>query len=176
VSTLVGLTACGDDGEAGGAEGSRPHVVVTTSILGDMVAEVVGDQAEVEVVMPLGTDPHEFQMSARQAQAVVEADLLVTNGAGFEEGMLDVIENAEASGTPVFAFADHVDLLAPTVQHEEEGPSADGDHDAESGEEHGDGADDPHIWTDPARMITRDLRRDHPVDPARRHARSGCGR
>jgi len=157
--TLAGLVACGDDGEAGGAPADRPHVVVTTSILGDMVSEVVGDQAEVEVVMPLGTDPHEFQTSARQVQAMVEADLLVINGAGFEEGMLDAIENAQESGTPWFAFADHVDLIAPTDQHheeeeEEEGPSADGDHAAEAGDEHQDGAADPHIWTDPTRMIT----------------------
>jgi zinc/manganese transport system substrate-binding protein len=124
--TLVGLVACGDAGDAGGAPADRPHVVVTTSILGDIVSEVVGDQAEVEVVMPLGTDPHEFQTSARQVQAMVEADLLVINGAGFEEGMLDAIENAEESGTPRFAFADHVDLIAG----------------------------DPHIWTDPTRMIT----------------------
>jgi len=153
-TTLVALVACGDDGEAGGAAQDRPQVVVTTSILGDMVSEVVGDQAEVEVVMPLGTDPHEFQTSARQVQAMVEADLLVINGAGFEEGMLDAIENAEESGTPWFAFADHVDLIAPTDQHdEEEGASAGGDH-GEAGDEHQDGGDDPHIWTDPTRMIT----------------------
>jgi zinc/manganese transport system substrate-binding protein len=49
---LVGLVACGDDGEPSGAPRDRPQVVVTTSILGDMVTEVVGDQAVVEVVMP----------------------------------------------------------------------------------------------------------------------------
>ena len=151
---LVGLVACGDDGEPSGAPRDRPQVVVTTSILGDMVTEVVGDQAVVEVVMPLGTDPHEFQTSARQVQDMVEADLLVINGAGFEEGMFDAIESAEASGTPVFAFADHVDLLAPTVHDEEEGPSAEGADGPELGEEHEDSAVDPHIWTDPARMIT----------------------
>jgi zinc/manganese transport system substrate-binding protein len=85
---------------------------------------------------------------------MVEADLLVINGAGFEEGMFDAIESAEESGTPVFAFADHVDLLAPTVHDEEEGPSAEGADGPESGEEHEDSAVDPHIWTDPARMIT----------------------
>jgi zinc/manganese transport system substrate-binding protein len=75
--------------------------------------------------------------------------------------MLDAIENAEESGTPRFAFADHVDLIAPTDQHdeeeeeeEEEGASADGGHGAEAGDEHQDGAGDPHIWTDPTRMIT----------------------
>lgn len=150
----VGLAACGDGGQAGGSGEDRPQVVVTTSILGDIVSEVVGAQAEVEVVMPLGTDPHEFQTSARQVEDMTEADLLVINGAGFEEGMLDVIETAAESGTPVFAFADHVDLLPWTGQHEEDGPPVDGDHGAASGEEYEDAGHDPHIWTDPARMIT----------------------
>ena len=154
MGALVGLAACGDGGQAGGSGDDRPQVVVTTSILGDIVSEVVGAQGEVEVVMPLGTDPHEFQTSARQVEAMTEAELLVINGAGFEEGMLDVIETAAESGTPVFAFADHVDLLPWTGQHEEDGPPVDGDHRAGSGEGYEDAGHDPHIWTDPARMIT----------------------
>lgn len=128
----------------------RPQIVVTTNILGDMVSETVGELADVEVIMPLGSDPHDFAPSARQAEAMSNADLLVSNGAGFEEGMLDVIANVEDSGTPVFTFADHVDLL-----------QFDGEHDHEAGTHEGGSApegdvaqvDDPHIFTDPSRMV-----------------------
>ena len=37
--------------------------------------------------MPIGADPHDFAPSTRQAEAMADADLLVVNGAGFEEGM-----------------------------------------------------------------------------------------
>ena len=71
---LVVLGACGEDSASGD---DRPTIVVTTNILGDIVSEVVGDAASVEVVMPVGTDPHEFAPSARQAEAIAGADLLV---------------------------------------------------------------------------------------------------
>ena len=112
--------ACGGGGSSAGAD-DRPHVVVTTSILGDIVRQVIGDQADVEVIMPVGADPHEFSPSTRQAEAMQDADLLVVNGAGLEQSMADLIEGAG----DVFTFADHVELR-----------TLDGDA-------------DPHLWNDP---------------------------
>lgn len=128
---ILGMAAgCsdGDSGAGGGSAGGLPQVVVTTTILGDVVRQVVGDQAEVSVVMPEGADPHEFAASARQAEAITDADLLVVNGAGFEQGIDDVLDAATDGGTPTFAFADHVSLRQL------------------------DGSDDPHLWMDPVAM------------------------
>ena len=36
----------------------KPSIVVTTNILGDVVANMVGDLFEVETIMPPGADPH----------------------------------------------------------------------------------------------------------------------
>lgn len=118
------LAACGTSG--GAADRDRPQIVVTTNILGQVVNEIVGDTADVEVVMPVGADPHDFAPGARQAEAMESADLLVVNGAGFEEGMADVIEQAAADGTTVFDAAAQLQLV-------------DGD---------------PHLWMDPTRMDT----------------------
>jgi zinc/manganese transport system substrate-binding protein len=142
-----------------------PTIVVTTNILGDVVTQTVGDLAEVEVIMPVGADPHDFAPSARQAESMENADMLVTNGAGFEEGMLQVIEQVESTGTPVFSFADNISLLqfAAKEEHSESDDDHDHDHEEEkpegtdaehSDEEHSHSGDDPHIWTDPSRMIT----------------------
>jgi zinc/manganese transport system substrate-binding protein len=142
--------ACGSD-ESGAPAETPPGtavdlttIVVTTNILGDIVTQAVGDLAEVEVIMPIGSDPHDFSPSARQAESMENADLLVVNGAGFEEGMIGIIEQVESSGTRVFEFADHLELL-----------ELDGD-DEHSDDEHSDEHDgsDPHVWTDPSRMIT----------------------
>ena len=147
----------------------RPQIVVTTDILGDIVGEVVGDLAALEVVMPSGVSPHEFQASARQAETMENADLLITNGAGFEAGMADIIESVASGETNVFTFADAVDLQSLDDEHHhnasddhaanpEQGPEhreesgsvddADGDHDHDSG------SPDPHLWTDPQRIST----------------------
>jgi zinc/manganese transport system substrate-binding protein len=129
---LLALVACGDDDGAAGASGGGPNVVVTTNVLGDVVSDLVGDEADVEVMMPPGTAPHEFEASPQQVAAMRDADALVTNGAGFEEGLTDAIEAAEQDGVPTFAAIDAVDTL----------------------ELPGDGGTDPHFFTDPARMAT----------------------
>jgi len=149
VALLAALAGCGTDDAGSGAD--TPSIVVTTNILGDVVSELVGDGAEVLTIMPVGTDPHEFQPSARQVDQILDADALIVNGAGFEHGLVDVIESAADEGVPTFAAISAVDVLALTDDH--------ADHDDETddtdGEEHGDlAADDvdPHFFTDPARM------------------------
>jgi zinc/manganese transport system substrate-binding protein len=135
----MGATACGasdDDADASG----RPHVVATTSIVGDLVSALVGDEADVDVILPAGADPHEFAPSARQAEAMADADLLVVNGAGFEQGLTDVIDAAREDGTPTFAITDHV------VLRTRDGAEHDGDHEDEGGV-------DPHVWTDPLTLV-----------------------
>lgn len=125
-----------DDAERSDAAGAEtPTVVVTTNILGDVVSNLLGDQATVETIIPQGSDPHEFQASARQVNAMYEADVLVVNGAAFEEGLLDTIESVESDGVPVCVAIDQVDTI-------EFGDATHDDHEGV----------DPHFFTDPARM------------------------
>jgi zinc/manganese transport system substrate-binding protein len=146
---LLALAACGDDDDTASAAGGRPQVAVTTNVLGDVVSDLVGDQADVEVIMPPGSSPHDFQASPQQAGAMREADVLITNGAGFEEGLNESIEAAEQDGVPTFAAIDAVETLRLDESIEA--------HAEEEGEEHAedeDGGTDPHFFTDPTRMAT----------------------
>ncbi|MFE0903248.1 zinc ABC transporter substrate-binding protein AztC [Streptomyces rochei] len=124
-------------GCAGGDE--RPWVVVTTNILGDITREIVGDEADVSVLMKPNADPHSFGLSAVQAAELENADLVVYNGLGLEENVLRHVEAARASGVATFAAGEAAD---PLTFHagEEGGP------DDEAGEP------DPHFWTDPDRV------------------------
>ncbi|MDI6942801.1 zinc ABC transporter substrate-binding protein AztC [Microbacterium barkeri] len=108
-----------------------PRIVVTTNILGDVVQSVVGDEAEVLTLMKRNADPHSFEISAQEAASLGDADLIVSNGLGLEEGLQQHLDRAEAEGARMLAAGDVVDVL----------PYAEG------------GAPDPHFWTDPARMV-----------------------
>ena len=108
--------------------------MVTTNILGDIVRNLVGEDATVEVVMPPGANPHEFALSARQAADMRDAEVLVMNGFGFEARLDDTIEAAEEDGVDVIRVA----ALAPRLLELDEG------------DEHG--TTDPHFFTDPARV------------------------
>ncbi|MEZ5244151.1 MAG: metal ABC transporter substrate-binding protein [Acidimicrobiales bacterium] len=150
-SSVVGLAlvlaGCGDDEGAADTDGrDRPTVVVTTNILGDVVENLVGDAIDVVTIMPIGSDPHDFQASAQQVAQMGGAAALIVNGAGFEEGLLDVIESAEADGVPVFEAMSAIEA----IEHSDDAHADDEDTDDEHGHDH-DGID-PHFFTDPARM------------------------
>jgi zinc/manganese transport system substrate-binding protein len=138
--------------------GDAPLVVVTTTILGDIVANVAGDDAVVEVIMPVGADPHTFEPSARQAARFREADLIVVNGLEFEEGLLAAIEAAEADGANVLELGELLDPMPFTGAHDHADDDHDDDHadDDHADDDHDDdheGGLDPHVWMDPVRMI-----------------------
>ena len=168
VVSLV-LAGCGDDNDSEGASSDeKPLIVVTTNILGDVVTNMVGDSFDVETIMPPGSDPHDFQASAQQVQMMMSADLLIVNGANFEEGMLDVIENAESDGVMIFEATSVISQLEGSDDHSDHGGHDDHDeekdhddheghghdeekdHDDHEGHDHG--GIDPHFFTDPARM------------------------
>ncbi|WP_460947864.1 zinc ABC transporter substrate-binding protein AztC [Okibacterium endophyticum] len=128
IGSAVALTGCADAGDDG------PEVVVTTNILGDVVHEIVGDEVSIEVLMPAGSDPHSFEISARDAADVENAELIVANGLGLEEGIAQIVAAAEQDGVPVLEAAAAADPLLYS-----DGASA--------------GTEDPHFWTDPARML-----------------------
>ena len=134
VAGLVGA-ACGGNGADSDAQLS---VLATTTMLGDVASNIAGDDAVVETLLPIGTDPHDFQASARQVAAIVEADLVIANGLGLEDGLLDVLEGAVADGVNVFEIAE---LLDPIPFGEAGGDGGSSDR-------------DPHVWLDPLRMAT----------------------
>ncbi len=119
------------------------RVVVTYSVLGALVRDLVSDAADVEVVVPDGTDPHAYEPSAKDVEAITTADVVVANGLGLEEGLEDVLDAAEGAGTVVFRVADHV-----TVRE----MGHDDGHDHGSDDEHDHAAGDPHLWLSPATL------------------------
>jgi zinc/manganese transport system substrate-binding protein len=151
LSVLMALgAACGDTDAAGGAT----TIVATTTVLGDVAGEIAGDDATVRVLIPVGADPHDYQPSSQDVAAIQRADLVVANGLGLEDGLVDVLDAAVADGARVLEIAPGVDPL-PFGEH------LDDDHDDDHGDEaaleedaggHDDGNEDPHVWLDPLRM------------------------
>jgi zinc/manganese transport system substrate-binding protein len=141
--------ACGDEGSGDGS-GDGPVVVATTGIWADVVANVACDGlVDVKTIVPAGGDPHAFEPSLADRAAMDDADLVVANGLGLEEGLEDTIDASEGTGTAVFRVTDHVDSI-PTILDNRDGESGDDEDDHGDGHDHE--GDDPHIWFDPARV------------------------
>lgn len=141
ILALMALAAC----SASSAGQDRPRVIVTTSILGDVVGRIAAGSIDLEVMIPAGVDPHDFSPSAQQVASISEADLIIANGLDLEEGLEDVLAQAKSEGLNVFEVGPEVNPL-PNDEHQEEGEVPEGGH------EHG--AFDPHFWQDPERMVT----------------------
>lgn len=146
-----------DPGAAASQDGDRPSIVATTSILGDVVTEVVGEHAEVTTLMPAGVDPHGYAASARDGRTLREADLVVANGLGLEESLDDTLEAAEADGVRVLRLAEELDprsfgeVGAPRAADDDGHTDDDQAHDdaddhghAGEADAHDDDADDGH--------------------------------
>lgn len=127
IATLLLVTGCA------GAGGGRSSVVVTTNILGDITRTIVGDQAEVTVLMKPNADPHSFGISAQQAAQLERAGLVVHNGLGLEEGVLRAVQAAARGGVATVPVGERVNPISYS-----RGENA--------------GQPDPHFWTDPGRM------------------------
>ena len=127
---LVALVAaaCGSDDEPAD---DGPVVVVTTTVLGDIVSNIVGDRATVEVLLPVGADPHEFRASAQQVALMESSDLVVANGLGLEQGLDDILDSLRGDGQSVLRVGEQLSAL----RRIEGGPI------------------DPHVWMDPLQIV-----------------------
>jgi len=138
LSILLLLPAC----KSSGVATSPKSIVVTYSILGSVVKELVGNQADVIVSIPNGLDPHEWEPSAKDIEAINKASLVIQNGLGLEGGMQKTLALAQSNGVKFFTASDYI-----TIRHVGAGegiPSGDPDQAL--------GAADPHLWTDPMAM------------------------
>lgn len=136
VTLTIAATGCGDGSDAAepDPDADLPQIVVTTTVLGDVTANVAGEDAGIEVLLPPGADPHGYQASARQVAAIDEADLVIANGLGLEEGLTDVLQAAADDGANVLEVGELLDPIPFGAAG------------------HGRGDLDPHIWLDPVRM------------------------
>ena len=169
-------------------EGSGLSVVVSTTILGDVVRDIVrcetGDDSTVTTVMPVGTDPHDFQPSSAQVAQMAAADLVVVNGLGLEEGLLPALESIEADGAAVLRVAAQLDpivLGGGSADGKEEDHDSFEDHSEEEGddddhghEEHGEGeADDDHGRDDDDAHEDDESDEEHSEDEGHDHDHAG---
>lgn len=60
--------------------GEKPLVVTSIAPLAAIVQDAFGDSVEVVYIIPLGADPHEYQLTASQIELLRQADIIVTTG------------------------------------------------------------------------------------------------
>lgn len=118
------------------AEGESLRVVASTSIVGDVVRQIAGSAATVDVLMPIGQNPHAYEPTPRAIATLEESYITFVNGLDLEEALMETIENVAA--TYVVPVSAGIAVLG-------------GDHEDEH--DHGHAGGDPHFWFDPTNVI-----------------------
>ncbi len=101
---------------------------------------VAGDVADVTILVPPGTEVHEYQATPKNVKAIATANVLVKNGLGLEEFLKDTIKNAqnpklrEIDASKGIKPLNEISPVETTTMKEKD-------------QEHAQG--NPHVWLDP---------------------------
>lgn len=125
---------------------SSSKFLVSTSLypIAEIVQRVGGENVEVVNLTPPGTDAHDVELTAKQAQRLEQSDVVFFFGDNFQPSVEKAIE--ALGDVPRVDLFDSVELLSASL-----GSFGVETHDDEHG--HAEDEHDPHVWLDPANMI-----------------------
>ncbi|MEK4064090.1 MULTISPECIES: metal ABC transporter substrate-binding protein [Paenibacillus] len=198
LSTLLIAAGCGKnnntDPAATAATASNAPAAETTAVpaadkldikvsfypMYEFTKNVAGELADVEVLVPAGMEPHDWEPTAQDMAKITDADVLVYNGAGMEGWVEQVLDSASGSKMVTVEASKGLEIKegseeeadAHSHEHEEAGHGeeahdheheeaghAEEAHDHEEGEHgeeghaHDHGGLDPHVWLAPELAI-----------------------
>ncbi|MEU1299599.1 anchored repeat ABC transporter, substrate-binding protein [Streptomyces shenzhenensis] len=120
-TAVFGVTLTGCTGHARpAADADNPdaavRVVTTTEILADLVRQVGGDRVQVDSIVPPGGDPHSYEPTPKDADAVSKADVTFTNHLLLEEhALIKTIDSNAREGTPNVSLAEASETYGANV-------------------------------------------------------------
>ena len=133
----AGACGSGDDPAAAGTTpaDARIRIVTTVAPITSIVANVVGDAAEITGVVPEGTNSHTFEPAPSVAKVLSTADVIFVNGLKLEDPTLELAEKNQKKGARIVSLGDEV-LPEDDYLYDFSFPKSEG-------------KPNPHLWTDP---------------------------
>ena len=105
----------------------KPLVVATTSVICDLAKQIAQDTIDLKCLIGAGADPHDYQPTPADRQAIDNAKLILYAGYNFEPSIIKLIK-ASSNSAPKVAI-NEVAVTAPLTM-----------------EEDGKKETDPHVW------------------------------
>lgn len=140
-STLVAVSLA----SCGGATTEEKSLIATLFPQYSLAEQLAGDVLKVEFLLPVGSDPHDFEPTPSQRVKLNNADVVLFTSESFESW----IHSLEDTATGKLVDLSEVVVLKETEEHDHDhvvtGPKFAEDHD--------DDAYDPHYWLDPSNAL-----------------------
>ncbi|MCM0593300.1 MAG: zinc ABC transporter substrate-binding protein [Gloeotrichia echinulata IR180] len=140
VALSIGFVGCGNQAQKTSFTQTKrvninlPQVVATTSVLCDLTKQVAGKTINLTCLIPPGKDPHLYEPTPLDSQAIERANLILYNGYNFEPGLIEIIKSTKSSA-PKIAVGQ---LAVPKPQQFQQ---------------NGKRVIDPHLWHDAKNAI-----------------------
>ena len=131
---LLALTSCQQKSSISADSGLK--VVAMNSLIGDVVSQVGGDKVSVEVLLPLGSDPHSFSPTPQDAAKIADADIVFANGVGLESFLKPLMDSVGGS-SKIVEVSDGIKFRTTSSENSRDKQPV----------------DDPHTWMDPNNTI-----------------------
>ncbi|HGH4039592.1 metal ABC transporter substrate-binding protein [Enterococcus sp. C76] len=137
------FAACGNTNKE--ADKKEDLTIVTTFYpMYDFTKEIVGNEGNVKLLIPAGTEPHDFEPSAKERAEISDADVFVYNSSDMEFFVDSLKDSVDSKQTLMIEAAKGIDRL--------ESQEADEHEESEEGHDHAHEYD-PHVWLDPVLAI-----------------------
>lgn len=99
------VVSCQPNTESTQSDDRGKQILTTTSLLRDLVQNIVDDSYDVQSLMGNGVDPHLFKPSRKDVQRLREADVVIFNGLHLE-GRMDEIRQQLQKSSSVITVSD----------------------------------------------------------------------
>ncbi len=146
VITLSGCSLSKSDSKKySGDENNKVTIVTTLFPQYDFTKQIVGDKAEVKLLIPAGVESHSYEPTPADIISINKADLFVYTGKYMEPWAQKIIDGIDNSEVKILDVSRNINLVkTEDIEHHHEGEESKEVEYHEHDHEY-----DPHIWTDP---------------------------
>jgi len=129
------------------ALGEKLRVVATTTMVGDVLSFVGGNEIELTTLMPFNVDPHAFEPTPDDLRALTDAHAIFINGYGLEISLYEILQSV-ADSVPIISLSTGISELdlESEVGHSVATELLQQDGDPQL-------VVDPHVWFDPTNVV-----------------------
>ncbi|MEA5536352.1 metal ABC transporter solute-binding protein, Zn/Mn family [Crocosphaera sp. XPORK-15E] len=143
---IIGLVSCTttqpqDSNQTFSTQENRPLVVATTSVLCDLTSQVAQETINLKCLVGAGVDPHVYQPTPEDRQAIDQAQLILYGGYNFDASLIKLI-NASNNSAPKIAV--HEQAVTQPLMGKEHNHGHEQEHLHQATES----VPDPHVWHD----------------------------
>lgn len=137
-ATVFSLCACSSESGYSNSDSGKLKIISTVFPPYDLARQIAGDNAEISILLPPGSEIHNYEPSAKDMIAIRNCDIFLYIGGENEQWAEKLINSNDTENVTAVKLIDYV----PTLSEDED----EHDHDHDHEHEH---ETDEHIWTSP---------------------------